>query len=83
MLTPDDIKLLIQAEKEVFYTKTEFDEKFNKLEHSFSSLQTSVDGLATVFKKYHDEQQIMVHQVKHMEDWIKKASIKLGVDYNP
>jgi hypothetical protein len=39
MLTNDDIKLLIQAEKEVFTTKDDF----ARLEKIFRELQTSVD----------------------------------------
>lgn len=59
------------------------DEQFLEQKESFSSLQTSVDGLAVVFKKYHDEQKVQVHRLNSMEDWIKRASVKLGVDYNP
>lgn len=83
MLTKEDIKLIIEAEKEVFYSKIELDKKFQKLENSFANLQTSVDGMTTVFKKYYEEQQILVKKVKHIEDWVTKASAKLGVEYNP
>jgi len=81
MLTNEDIQKLsaVLATKEDlkdFYNKIEMDEKF-------TSLQTSVDNLATIFKKYYEEQQVFINKVKHIEDWIKKASTKLGVDYNP
>lgn len=42
MLTDEDIKKLIDAEKEVFTTK----EDLAKLEQMFSNLQTSVDAYA-------------------------------------
>ena len=87
MLTNEDIKLIVEgvtkAEKELFYTKPEFDEKFRKQEESFASLQTSVDGLATKFQKYYEEQTIVKHKLETIEDWIKKAATKLGLDYNP
>ena len=59
MLTNEDIVNIVQAvtkaEKELFYSKTELDEKFQKMEKSFASLQTSVDGLAVTFKNYYEE----------------------------
>lgn len=45
-------------------------------------MRTSVDGLAKTFKDYHDEQKIQVHRLNRMEDWIKQAAAKLGLDYN-
>jgi len=78
MLTNEDIAKIVQgvteAEKALFYTKPEMDEKFG-------SLQTSVDRLATIFKKYYDEQQIMTHRLSNVEDWIKKVSDKIGVKF--
>ena len=81
MLTNDDIvklsKVLVTKEDlKDFYNKTEMDEKFG-------SLQTSVDNLANKFGKYHEEQMIQAHKLQLMEDWIKRAAVKLGVDYSP
>ncbi|MBI2356264.1 MAG: hypothetical protein HYV13_03625 [Candidatus Doudnabacteria bacterium] len=81
MLTTEDIKRIIEAEKELFYTKPEMDKKFQKLENSFSSLQTSVDAMTKTFKQYYEEQQIFVKKVQKIEDWIKKAADKLGLGY--
>ena len=54
MLTNEDIVniaiAVTPAEKELFYSKTEMDGKFQKIENSFSTLQTSVDGLAKIFQ---------------------------------
>ena len=87
MLTNEDIenivKNVVKAEKELFYTKPEMDEKFTEMKNSFSTLQTSVDGLAKIFKAYHDEQKIQVNRLNRMEDWIKQVATKLGVEYNP
>ena len=79
MLTPEDIKqlaavLTTKEDLKDFYTKSEMDTKF-------SSLQTSVDGLATIFKKYYEEQKIMTHRLERVEEWIKKVSDKLGVKF--
>ncbi|OGE84024.1 MAG: hypothetical protein A3B10_04145 [Candidatus Doudnabacteria bacterium RIFCSPLOWO2_01_FULL_44_21] len=81
MLTSNDIKQLsaVLATKEDlkdFYNKSEMDIKFN-------SLLTSVDNLANKFVKYHEEQIVLTHKLERIEDWIKKAAGKLGLDYNP
>lgn len=47
MLTSEDIKNLIEAQKEVFYNKKEMDTKFEDLRSDYSKLQTSVDSFAT------------------------------------
>ncbi len=79
MLTLDDIKLIIKAEKEVFPTKEDFED----LRKDFRTSQTSVDNYSKKTDTYHQELAVYKHKVNSMEDWIKKASIKLGLDYNP
>ena len=59
------------------------DQKFQKMETSFASLQTSVDALVALFKQYVEEQKIYIHKLNRIEEWIKQAASKLGVDYNP
>ncbi|MDO8591354.1 MAG: hypothetical protein Q7R60_00285 [bacterium] len=68
---------------------TYLDEKFKHIDQQFleqkqssDSLQTSVDGLAVIFKKYYEEQKIMTHRLDRVEDWIKKVSAKLGVNFD-
>ncbi len=46
MLTSEDIKNLIEAQKEAFYTREEMDVKFDAMNQNFSSLQGSVDAYA-------------------------------------
>ena len=78
MLTSEDIKLIIEAEKEVFPTKTDFD----NLRTDFSNLQTSVDNYAKKADNYYQEMAVLMHKVNRMEEWIKKASAKLGIDFS-
>ena len=82
MLTNQDITKIINAHKKVFATREEIvtKEDFVELKKDFRSLQTSVDGLANTFKKYYEEQKILVHRVQLLEEWVKKAAGKLGVE---
>lgn len=72
MLTNKDVKNIvdnvIKAEKELFYTKTEFDKKFAGLENSFTGLQTSVDNMTKTFKRYYEKRQVLLGKLKHIED---------------
>ncbi len=80
MLTTEDIKKLIEAEKEVFPTKTDFEE----LRTDFRSLQTSVDAYAKQAKDYYQEVTVLMAKVNRMENWLKDTvAPKLGVHYDP
>jgi hypothetical protein len=83
MLTNEDIVKIIQAHKEIFATREEVATKkdFEDLRKDFRSLQTSIDNLAHRFEKYYEEQKIQAHRLDRMEEWIKKAASKLGLDY--
>lgn len=83
MLTTEDIKKLIEAEKEVFPTFDVINKKFDEMHQNFSQLQSSVDGIAKQITTYHQEMISFTHKVDRMEDWIKQASEKLGIPYNP
>ena len=78
MLTANDIRKLIEAEKEVFPTKTDFAE----LKGSFSTLQSSTDSIAKQIKDYHEEMVVLVRRVQRMEEWIRTAANKIGIPYN-
>ena len=78
MLTPEDIQLFIKAEKEVFPSKVDFEE----LRADFRNLQTSVDNYAKKADNYYKEMAVLMHRVNRMEDWVKKASVKLGIDFS-
>ena len=46
MITDEDIKKIIQAEREVFASSEELDTKFDAIHQSFSELQSAVDAYA-------------------------------------
>jgi len=86
MLTPQDIKKITEYQKEVFVTKDEFyrtfDEFNNKFTGLFSTLQTSVDAIALDNRNFQRELATLNHRVKNTENWIPKASPKLGIKFN-
>lgn len=79
MLTGQDIAKLIEAEKEVFPTKADFE----LLRKDFRTLQTSVDGYAKLADTYYKEVVVLVSKVQRMEEWIRRVSSKIGVEYKP
>ena len=81
MLTSEDIKKIVQAHEEVFYTKTEMDGKFEELSKDYSKLQTSVTSFATGTKDNADDILVVNQRVTDHEVWIKKAVPKIGVDF--
>ena len=78
MLTSEDIKLIIEAEKEVFPTKDDFED----LKKLFSSLQTSVDGYAKKADAYYQKMAVLLHKVERLEKWAKEVFEKVGVSFN-
>ncbi len=64
-------------------TKQEMEERFSELptKQNFSNLQTSVDSYAKKADLYYQEMAVMRHRMERMEDWIKLAAPKLGVEY--
>lgn len=79
MLTDQDIAKLIGAEKQVFTTKADFE----LLRADFSSLQSSVDSYAKRADTYYQEVMVLVSKVERMEEWIRRVSAKLGIEYKP
>lgn len=79
MITDKDIKKLtdyqLEVFKEVFVTKDLFDEKITKL-------QTSVDNLSKDVKDIKDDKSILNNRMKNAENWIDKASPKLGLKFD-
>jgi archaellum component FlaC len=45
-------------------------------------LTKSVDSLAKTVKDLQLEYHAVLNKINRMEDWIKKASAKLGIDFN-
>lgn len=75
MLTIEDIQKLIEAEKEVFTTKEDFEE----IKQLFSNLQTSVDTYAKKADTYFQEMAAMKYALNRHEEWIKKIAEKVGM----
>ena len=75
MLTTEDIQKLIEAEREVFTTKEDFEE----IKQMFSNLQSSVDAYAKKADTYFQEMTAMRHAINRHEEWIKKIADKIGV----
>ena len=75
MLTTEDIQKLIEAEKEVFTTKDDFEE----MKQLFSNLQTSVDAYAKKADTYLKEMSAIRNALNRHEEWIKQIADKTGV----
>ncbi len=75
MLTIEDIQKLIEAEKEVFTTKEDFEE----IKQMFSNLQTSVDAYANKADTYFQEMVALSHKVNRIEKWVQQIAGKVGI----
>ena len=75
MLTDEDIKKLIEAERTVFTTKDDFD----RLREDFANLQSAVDAYAKKADTYFQEMVALAHRVDRHEKWIQQIAEKLGV----
>jgi len=81
MLTNEDIiklSAVLATKEDVKEIKSELSE----LRESLRMLTISVDKLAKTVKDLQVEYQAVLNKVNHMEDWIKKASVKLGIDFS-
>jgi len=83
MLTPIDIENLTKYQQEVFKEVFASKEDFKELKQDIRGLQTSVDSYMKKTTTYHQESVVHKHTVKRVEDWVKQAAVKLGLDYNP
>lgn len=71
---------LISAMEKVFPTKVEMDKRFDKVEESFSDLQTSVDTYAKQANTYFQEMVILNNNYRRLEGWIHLVAEKVGVE---
>ncbi len=81
MLTPEDIKNLTEFQKTVFVTQDSFDKGIEKLQQSFSILQSSVDQVLKEKMTNDQERAVSNHRIKDLENWVDKAATKLGVKF--
>ncbi len=74
MLTSVEIQRIINAQKEIFYTREEMDQKF-------SSLQTSVDRIAKDNLQKNQELLAVTHKLRNIHDWVEQAAPKIGIEF--
>lgn len=79
MFTDEDIKKLIEANREVFTTKEDFETLKDELKESFSELQSTVDAYAKKADTYFQEMVMLAHKVDRHEKWIQQIAEKLGI----
>lgn len=81
MLTADDIKAIVEAGKTIYATKEDLAALELKFDQKFDKVITLLDGIAKNMKDYHQESTINWGRLERMEDWIKQAASKIGVEY--
>lgn len=79
MLTDEDIKKIIEANREVFPNKEDFETFKEEMKQSFSDLQISVDAYAKKADTYFQEMVMLSHKVNRLEKWIQQIAEKLGM----
>ena len=79
MLDDNDVKKLIEAEREVFPTKVEFQQFQEEMRKDFAEMLTSVDAYAKKADTYFQEMLMLSHKVDRHEKWIQQLAEKLGV----
>ena len=79
MLTQEDIQNLIQAQKDVFATKEEFQSFRDEYRKDFSDLQISVDSYAKRANDYFEEMVALSHRLDRHEKWIQQLAQKLDI----
>ena len=79
MLNNEDINKIVEAQKEVFPTKQDFEYFKDEMKKDFSDLQTSVDSYAKKADNYFEEMVALTHKVDRHEKWFHQVADKLGI----
>ena len=79
MLNQEDIRNIIEAQKEVFPAKEDFEAFKEEMRKDFSDLLTSVDAYAHKADGYFQEMVMLTHKVDRHEKWLLEIAEKLGV----
>ena len=79
MLNQEDIRNIIEAQKEIFPTKEDFESFKEEARKDFSNLLTSVDSYAKKADTYFQEMVMLSHKVDRHEKWLQEIAEKLGV----
>ncbi len=79
MLDNEDIQKIIDAQKDVFPTKQDFEYFKDEMKKDFNNLQTSVDAYAKKADNYFQEMAALSHKVDRHEKWLLQLAEKLGI----
>ncbi len=74
-----DIVKLVDAFKEVFPTKLDFDNFRDEYRKDFSEMQTSVDTYAHKADGYFQEMAMLTLKINRHEKWLEKMAERLGM----
>lgn len=72
-----------------FPTSEEMQQGFAQLreelanKQDINNLYNKLDDLIKETRTYHQEMQSLRHQIQTMNDWIKQAAERIGVEYKP
>lgn len=79
MLTNEDIQKIMDAQKDLFMTKFEFENFKDEYKKDFSNLQKSVDAYAHKADGYFQEMVMLSGKVARHEKWLQQLAQKLDV----
>lgn len=79
MLNQEDIQNIIEAQKEIFPIKEDFESFKEEMRSNFSNLLTSVDTYAKRADAYFQEMVALSHKVDRHEKWLQEIAEKLGI----
>lgn len=79
MLDNEDIKKLIEAEREVFPTKVEFQQFQEEMRREFAEMLTAVDAYAKKADGYFQKMTMLAHKVDRHEKWFHQIADKLSI----
>ena len=82
MLTTKDIKNLSEYLKTVFVTQESFDYGMEVIQKNFLRLEQLMDSFAKDNKESGQAMPVINYRVKEVENWIDKASPKLGIKFD-
>ena len=79
MLTNEDVKNIIEANREVFSTKEDFESFREEMRKNFSDLLIAVDSYAKKADAYFQEMVMLAHKVDKLDRWIHQIADKIGI----
>jgi len=71
MLTDEDIQKIIEANREIFPMKEDFESFKEEIIKNFSDLQSAVDAYAKRADTFFQEMVVLSHKVDRHEKWIQ------------